>query len=117
MQILVNTADKLMGSTELTRRVNDTVSDALDRFGAQVTRVEVHFGDENSDKPGENDKRCVIEAHLAGHPPNTVRHLASSVEEALNGAVHKLERTIGTTLDRAKDHNDRSSIRKGGTED
>lgn len=29
-----------------------------------ITRIEVHFGDENGEKFGKNDKRCLLEARL-----------------------------------------------------
>jgi hypothetical protein len=41
---------------------NRTVS----RCNRQVSRVQVRLADENSDKGGSNDKRCMIEARLDG---------------------------------------------------
>jgi hypothetical protein len=32
--------------------------------GEHITRIEVKFSDENSDRDSENDKRCVLEARL-----------------------------------------------------
>jgi hypothetical protein len=30
----------------------------LDRYSEHITRIEVKFSDENSDRDSENDKRC-----------------------------------------------------------
>lgn len=71
----------------------------MKRFGDQITRVEVHLSDENSDKKsGKKDKRCLIEARLAGLQPLAVSHEAATMEHAVDGAVDKLMRSIDTTL-------------------
>jgi hypothetical protein len=50
MLIQINTDDNVNHSDTLTERIEATVRDVLDRFADQVTRVEVHLSDENSDK-------------------------------------------------------------------
>jgi ribosome-associated translation inhibitor RaiA len=109
MQIQVNTDNHTRGSAELTRQVEAVVEDALGRFGERITHVEVHLSDENSgDKTGIIDKRCVMEARLAGLQPITVSDEGSSLEQALTGAADKLEKTLKRTLGRLDDP-------KGGT--
>lgn len=49
-----------------TDRVSATVANALRRYKNQITRVEVHLGDENADKIGQRDQRCMVDAHLQG---------------------------------------------------
>ncbi|MCA9158307.1 MAG: HPF/RaiA family ribosome-associated protein [Planctomycetales bacterium] len=101
MQIQVNTDNHTVGSAELTRQVEAVVEGTLGRFGDRITRVEVHLSDENSSqKSGEKDKRCVMEARLAGHQPITVSHQGSSVEQALDGAADTLEKTLKRNLRR-----------------
>ncbi len=101
MKIQVNTDNHTVGSAELTRQVEAVVEGALGRFGDRITRVEVHLSDENSSqKSGEKDKRCVMEARLAGHQPITVSHQGSTVEQALEGAASTLEKTLKRTLRR-----------------
>ena len=57
---------KGLGADELVQLVEAVVRGALDRFSEQITRVEVHLSDENSDKKfGTDDKRCLLEARLA----------------------------------------------------
>lgn len=48
MQIQVNTDDNVEGRKELTGRIEAEAGATLARFSDQVTRVEVHLGDENA---------------------------------------------------------------------
>lgn len=104
MQVQVNTDNHIRGSQELTERIEGTIQGALGRFGERITRVEVHLSDENSSaKTHDNDIRCAIEARLAGLQPITVTHQAASVDQAVDGATEKLEKTIKRNLERLHD--------------
>lgn len=110
MQIQVNTGSQTEGSEELTRRVEAVVENSLGRFGDQITRVEVHLNDANgSQKHGDHDKRCVMEARLAGLLPISVTADGSTLEQALGGAADKLEKTLKRTLGRLDDSKRRTS--------
>ena len=101
MQIQVNTDNHIVGSAELTRQVDAIVANALSHFGDRVTRVEVYLSDENSSqKSAENDKRCVMEARLAGLQPIVVSHQGTFLDQAIDGAAAKLEKTLKRTLGR-----------------
>ena len=69
MKIQVNTDDSIQGDEILSQRVGDEISSRLGRFSDQITRIEVHLSDENAEKGGGSDKRCVIEARLEGRKP------------------------------------------------
>lgn len=88
----------------LASEVNGVVEHALSRFSAHITRVEVHLSDENSQKGGQNDKRCMIEARLEGHQPVAVTHHAASLDHALVGAADKLAKLIAHTRSRLHEH-------------
>lgn len=111
MQIQVNTDDHVSGRTEVAAQVEAHINDTLDRFRDRITRVEVHLSDENSGKAGDNDKRCLMEARLAGRKPVAVTHSAGSLEEAFGGAADKLKRALESALGRIKDSQGRDSIR------
>ncbi|MGI9047250.1 MAG: HPF/RaiA family ribosome-associated protein [Burkholderiales bacterium] len=112
MQIQVNTDDHIAGRVELARRVEAEVDDALSRFSDQITRVEVHLSDENSEaKSGGGDKRCLIEARLAGRPPLAVSHEAATIDEAFGGACDKLKRSLESLSGKLKDKHGRATIR------
>ena len=64
--------------------------------------------DENGAKSGDDDKRCVMEARLNGLRPITVTHRGATVDQAVSGAAHALERTIDSTLGRLHDHKGRT---------
>jgi ribosome-associated translation inhibitor RaiA len=104
MQTQVSTDNHIVGSAKLTRQIEAVVENTLGRFGDRITRVEVHLSDENSSqKSGENDKRCVMEARLAGLQPITVSHIGEILEQAIDGAAAKLEKTLKRTLGRLDD--------------
>jgi hypothetical protein len=94
MLIEVRTADKIAGSEQLSAEVTAVVQAALDRFGDHIRRVDVHLGDETSNKAGFDDKSCVIEVHRDGRPPIVVKHHASTTDQAVHGAVHDLKRSV-----------------------
>lgn len=80
----------------------NTVQSALSHFSEHITRVEIHLSDENADKSGQNDKRCLLEARLEGRQPMAVTHTAANLSQALHGAVDKMTRMIESTLGRAQ---------------
>jgi ribosome-associated translation inhibitor RaiA len=101
MQIQINTDSNIEGSAELAQQVKAVVINSLDRFSEQITRVEVHLSDQNSDKNfGNEDKRCLLEARLAGLQPISVSDSAATLERAVDGAVEKLTRSLDSTLGR-----------------
>lgn len=111
MQILVNTDNYIQGDERLVEVVEQTVSSALTRFAERITRVEVYLSDENSDKKiGEDDKRCVLEARVAGLQPISVREFGATVEQALDGATEKLVTTLDRQLGRLDDKKGRTSF-------
>jgi ribosome-associated translation inhibitor RaiA len=103
MQVLLNTDSNVTGSEALAKHVEAVVIDALNRFGTQVTRVEVHLGNEASGK-GADAKTCVMEARLAGREPAVVSHEAATLSDAIEGASVKLERLLESALGRLADH-------------
>ena len=102
MLINVNTDKNIEGSARLTAYFSDTLKSALARFEDQVTRVEVHLSDQNGDKGGDADKRCLLEARMKGTKPIVVSHDAENMDFALSGAIDKLMRSLETTLDKSR---------------
>lgn len=103
MQIQINTGHNIEGHEALSAHVSDLVKNALGRLSNHITRVEVHLTDENGDKSGPNDKRCVMEARLEGRQPVAVTQQATTLDQAADGAAHKLARLIESTLGRWHD--------------
>lgn len=103
MHIQINTDSNIEGREELASHVEGVVEGALSRFSNRITRVEVHLSDQNSDKSGQDDKRCMMEARLEGRQPTAVTHQAASLDDAIDGAADKLKRSLERTLERLKD--------------
>ena len=104
MKIQVNTDKNISGNEKLRTWLIALISDELNRFAHQITRVEVHLSDENGPKEGQNDKRCMIEARLEGMKPIAVTNNANTHEQAVEGAVEKLKTTLDTILGRLRNH-------------
>ncbi|WP_016988110.1 HPF/RaiA family ribosome-associated protein [Flavobacterium sp. ACAM 123] len=104
MKILLNTDNNILGTEEMREPLTATISDAFDRYSEHITRVEVKFSDENSDRDSENDKRCVLEARLKGMQPLVVTSHANTVETAVAEAIDKMKATLNTVLGRLRDY-------------
>jgi len=109
MKIQLNTDAHIDGTEALAAQVSATVEQALERFSEHITRVEVHLSDENGGKSGQKDQRCVLEARLEGRQPVAVTDHAATIEQAVNGATHKLARLLESTLGRLHDHREKAS--------
>jgi len=103
MNIQVNTDHNIEGSAELNNYIQNSLSEAFDRFSGAITRIEVHLSDENAGKTGENDKRCLLEARVSHHQPIVVSHHADTIHEAIETASHKLLRSLDTMVGKLTD--------------
>jgi len=112
MQVQLNTDSNVVGSAELALELEDQVHGALRRFADRITQVEVHLSDLTSDnKTGGDDKRCMMEARLAGRQPMSVSHDAPTVSLAIHGACDKLVRALDRLLGKL-DADQRSGARQ-----
>lgn len=104
MKIQFNTDKNVAGSEELMASSTSLISEELSRFSQQITRVEVHLSDEDGNKDGGNDKRCMMEARLAGMNPIAVTEQANTHEQAISGAIDKLKTSLEKITGRLKDY-------------
>ena len=100
MKIQVNTDRNMHGHEATIGQIEATVESTLGHLSEHITRVEVHLTDENAKKGGSTDKRCMMEARLEKHKPIAVTEEAASLDEAVDGAAHKLKRLLDHTLGR-----------------
>ena len=99
MQILLHSDPHTDGRLLMADHLTAVVNDALGRFGERVTRVEAHLSDASSSaESGDDHVYCTLEARLSGLDAVVVKDHASSVHQALNGAVRKLKRAVGTEI-------------------
>jgi len=116
MKIEVNTDHNVEGSEELTSSVVADVTAALERFSDQLTRVEVHLSDENADKGGAADKRCLLEARPAGLQPVVVTDHGATVEAALGGALRKLTSLLDSRFGKLRNVRGGDTVRRAEQE-
>lgn len=104
MQILLNSNHSLTGDVRTTQWVEDQIHGSLDRFEDLLTRIEVHMQDTNSRaKGGEDDMRVALEARVRGLDPIAVQNFAPTLQEALSGAIDKLEKALDRRIGKLED--------------
>lgn len=104
MQIQFNTDKNVAGNEELIASSSTLISEELSRFSQQITRVEVHLSDEDGDKKGLNDKRCIVEVRLAGMKPIAVTDHANTHKQAIMGSLEKMKASLEKIAGRLKDY-------------
>jgi ribosome-associated translation inhibitor RaiA len=80
------------------------VEAALERYGEQITTVEVHLADEDGPKNAEGAIRCTVEARPSGFKPVAATGHGSDVGTAVEAALDKIARVLDHQLDRVRDH-------------
>jgi len=99
MQILLHSSPTTDGSQLMADHVTTVVTNALERFGERITSVEAHLSRVSSQgSSGADDIQCALEARLAGLEPVVVKEHAGNAHQAIEGAVRKLKRAVGTAL-------------------
>ena len=104
MIIQFETAHNINANEELRAPLIAILSEKLSTFNDKITRLEVHLSDENGTTESNNDKRCLLEAHIEGMPHTVVKNHANSYEEAVEGAGDKLKETLTSIFSRLEDH-------------
>ena len=101
MQVLLNTDPHVDGRHGMAEHLTTVVTEALGRFGEQITRVEAHIADENRHvNAGPDEIQCTLEARLVGRDPLVVKDRAGTAHQAISGAVSKLKRAVATVLEK-----------------
>lgn len=98
MKIQVNGDHTVVVDAGLRHSIESEVSRLLERFATRLTRVDVHFSDVDNKKTGRADKRCLIEARLAGAQPLTVSAKATNTSPALDQALRRMQRSLSTSF-------------------
>lgn len=104
MTIQINTDHNVSVHEAFESQLDAMLTEELSRFGDHITRLEVHLSDENGNKQEQNDKRCLIEARLAGRQPIAVTSRANDYEMAVSGAIEKLKASLETIMGKLKNH-------------
>ena len=116
MHILLHSDPNTDSGHLTTAHLQKVVQDAMARFAERVTRVEAYLSDVNSQaKSSDDDIHCTLEARLVGHDAIVVKDHASNAHQAIEGAVRKLKRAVGTELAKhdARGHQARPDLTQG----
>jgi ribosomal subunit interface protein len=103
MQININTNKTIERHQGLDDHVQSVVTAAVQRFRDNITRVEVHLSDDNSQKSVDGGNRCMLEARITGYQPIVVSDHSEHLHQAISGAADKLRRAIDSALGRLHD--------------
>jgi ribosome-associated translation inhibitor RaiA len=98
MLIQINTDKNIDGSERVSNYFSGVIESTLSRFNEHITRIEAHLSDENSQKEGPDDKRCMLEVRVKGLQPIVVTHKAETLDQAVVGAAEKMKNTLETTI-------------------
>jgi ribosome-associated translation inhibitor RaiA len=104
MKIQINTDKNVEGHERANEFFSSELEKELSRFDNDITRIEVHIGDENGDKFGKNDSRCLIEVRIANRTPIAVTAYEETTEKAFFTALGKIKKVLETTFDKMKQH-------------
>ena len=104
MNIEIRTDKNINSSERLIDYVRTELKEQFQRYSEKITHFEVHLSDTNGDKGGAEDKRCMIEARISGVKPLAVTHKADNIDQAINGAIEKLERSIEHAFAKREPH-------------
>ena len=103
MQININTDSTVERQAGLNDHVKTVVEAAISRFRDQITRVEVHLSNNNSQKSADGDNRCMLEVRMNNYQPIAVSDHAATLHQAIAGAAEKMKRSVDNTLGRLAD--------------
>ena len=94
MLIQVNFGD-VEHSSAIEAWAEERILKQLGHLTERLTRVEVHLRDDNSAaKSSHDDKRCVMEARIAGRRPLAVDHSGADMYKVIDETAGKLSRAV-----------------------
>lgn len=112
MEIHINAGNGLENKQTLEQWADSEVRRNLERFSADVRRIEVHLSDNSAGSANAHGKRCTIEAHVIHAAAAAVTHDAPELDEAFRGAVSKMVRLLDSQVGKRRAVRDHTSIRK-----
>lgn len=104
MMIQFNTDNNVSISEEYAAKLKDLLTKDLGRFSDTLTRIELHFKDENAGKEAKEDKKCTLEARIKGKQPIVVSANGNTYDDATIKATIKLKAALDKTIGKMKTH-------------
>jgi ribosome-associated translation inhibitor RaiA len=100
MNIEIRTDKNIQNSDRLIGYVRAELTEEFQRHSERITHFSVHLSDENGDKGGDDDIKCMIEARPAGLKPVVVNHRGPNVDIAITGAIDRLKRSLEHVIEK-----------------
>lgn len=100
MNIEIRTDKNIQGSERLIDYVRAELTQEFQRHSERITHFSVHLSDENGDKGGDDDIRCMIEARPAGFKSVVISHRGHNIDTAIRGAIDRLKRSLEHTFEK-----------------
>ena len=104
MNIEIRTDKNIQGSERLISYVRAELTQEFQRYSERITHFSVHISDENGEKTGDHDKRCMIEARPVGLKPVAVTNKAANIDASIHGAIDKLKRSLEHLYEKKEHH-------------
>jgi ribosome-associated translation inhibitor RaiA len=104
MIIQINTDHNISKNEKMDDYFKSLIADSLKQYGEHITRIEVHFKDENGNKEVPIVKSCILEARLEGRQPIAVTAEANTMADALNNAIKKMDASLKAIMEQLKNH-------------
>lgn len=104
MDIIINSDNNVETSAEFKNYFREELEQKLKRFENYITRYEVFFSDESSNKDTQNDHKCVIEARVKGKNPERVSANADSTKKAFDEAIDRIKSVLDRVVDQQRSH-------------
>lgn len=104
MEIFINTDHNISGSEKMRSYMKADLETSFERFSDHLTRLEVKVSDENGNKEGINDKKCVLEARIKGLQPIVVTSHGNSIDQALSDASNKMKTALDSSMGKLKSY-------------
>ena len=100
MNIEIRTDKNIQNSERLITYIRAELNQEFQRHSERITHFSVHLSDENGDKGGDDDIKCMIEARLAGVKPVVVNNRGHNVDTAVHGAIDRLKRSLEHAIEK-----------------
>lgn len=104
MEILINSDNEVKMDQEGKDYFRAELQDSLKRFEDYVTRFEVYFSDETSNKDTPGDQKCVIEARIKGRNSEIVTSHASAQKAAFDASIDKIRTVLDRVIEQQRGH-------------
>jgi ribosome-associated translation inhibitor RaiA len=104
MIIQINSDNNITVHPKFEAELDELLTTKLSRFVDHITRIEVHFSDENGQKGGGNDKKCKLEARMEGRQPIVVTDINDTLGQSASGAIEKMKAALTTVVEKARNH-------------